>query len=358
MSDNKIGKFIASKRKEKGLTQQELGYKLYVTDKAVSKWERGISFPDVTLLKKLATILDVSVEDILEGQVKSKKTSVEKKIKELQDKIDEKNRRKKNNSVLCIVFLFAILITVITKNIGTGYILEKVHYNHANRDITIAVPRGSFFLKNNDRSYLIRNIRGSNIIENEIKKYLKTLKYSNCNDTIYYYNEDDDFSIINYGIKNSVLFSTLTYEIVEHDYCLVKKMEDYSKKLNGLQRFHLLGDGKIDFNEKGNVLEVFFLDGYDENETISEVYNFKAEMKVMYYKDVENIQKDKKVDMTVLEDSIGSFEIKGDKLYYFREKIKESKIKLPEVSVFRLESGKMYLIENYLSKYQKEIVLK
>ena len=43
MDNNKIGKYIASHRKEKGLTQQELGDKLFVTDKAVSKWERGVS---------------------------------------------------------------------------------------------------------------------------------------------------------------------------------------------------------------------------------------------------------------------------------------------------------------------------
>ena len=49
MDNNKIGKFIASIRKEKGLTQQELGKKLFVTDKAVSKWERGLSLPDVTI---------------------------------------------------------------------------------------------------------------------------------------------------------------------------------------------------------------------------------------------------------------------------------------------------------------------
>ena len=45
MDNNKIGKFIASLRKEKNLTQQELGDKLFVTDKAVSKWERGVADP-------------------------------------------------------------------------------------------------------------------------------------------------------------------------------------------------------------------------------------------------------------------------------------------------------------------------
>ena len=73
MDNNKIGKFIASLRTEKGLTQQELGDKLFVTDKAVSKWERGLSLPDISLLKKLAEILDVEVIDILEGKKNSNK---------------------------------------------------------------------------------------------------------------------------------------------------------------------------------------------------------------------------------------------------------------------------------------------
>lgn len=56
MDNNKIGKFISNKRKELGLTQEELGEKLYVTDKAVSKWERGVSLPDITLLTELSKI--------------------------------------------------------------------------------------------------------------------------------------------------------------------------------------------------------------------------------------------------------------------------------------------------------------
>ena len=73
MDNNKIGKFIASLRKEKGLTQQELGDKLFVTDKAVSKWERGLSFPDITILEKLAFELNVDVSEILCGERGKKK---------------------------------------------------------------------------------------------------------------------------------------------------------------------------------------------------------------------------------------------------------------------------------------------
>ena len=53
MESKEIGKFIAKIRKEKGMTQQKLAEKLFVTDKAVSKWERGLSLPDISILEPL-----------------------------------------------------------------------------------------------------------------------------------------------------------------------------------------------------------------------------------------------------------------------------------------------------------------
>jgi transcriptional regulator with XRE-family HTH domain len=68
MDNNKIGKFIAERRKELGYNQKDLAEKLNVTDKAVSKWETGRSSPDVSLLIPLAKILGVSVTEILNGE--------------------------------------------------------------------------------------------------------------------------------------------------------------------------------------------------------------------------------------------------------------------------------------------------
>lgn len=68
MEQEKIGKFIATLRKEKGLTQQELAEKLGITKNAVSKWERGLGLMDMSLLKPLSEILDVSVTEILNGK--------------------------------------------------------------------------------------------------------------------------------------------------------------------------------------------------------------------------------------------------------------------------------------------------
>lgn len=63
-----IGSLISSRRKEKNMTQNELALKLNVTDKAVSKWERDICFPDVALLPEIAEILDLNLEDLILGR--------------------------------------------------------------------------------------------------------------------------------------------------------------------------------------------------------------------------------------------------------------------------------------------------
>lgn len=70
-----IGETIASLRKEKGMTQNELAEKMNVTDKAVSKWERDLSCPDVNTISKLADILGVSVEELLKAKKKEDSSS-------------------------------------------------------------------------------------------------------------------------------------------------------------------------------------------------------------------------------------------------------------------------------------------
>lgn len=75
MENNRIGSFIAQSRREKGLTQQELADELNITNKAISKWETGNGLPDITLLMKLAKVLDVTVEEILAGERDTKEES-------------------------------------------------------------------------------------------------------------------------------------------------------------------------------------------------------------------------------------------------------------------------------------------
>ena len=68
MDNNKMGAFIAQVRKERGVTQLELAQKINVTDKAVSKWERGVGFPDIKIIEALAEALGVSVSELMNGE--------------------------------------------------------------------------------------------------------------------------------------------------------------------------------------------------------------------------------------------------------------------------------------------------
>ena len=66
LDKQQFGAFVADQRRQKQMTQKDLAQKLMISDKAVSKWERGLNMPDITLLVPLAQALDVSVAELLE----------------------------------------------------------------------------------------------------------------------------------------------------------------------------------------------------------------------------------------------------------------------------------------------------
>lgn len=92
MNQEKIGKFIAVLRKQKDLTQEELAEQLGISDRAVSKWERGLNLPDASLMLKLSNILDISVNELLSGEKieeKEYKNKAEENLSYLKEKNDE-----------------------------------------------------------------------------------------------------------------------------------------------------------------------------------------------------------------------------------------------------------------------------
>ena len=92
----KIGKFIADCRKEKNITQEQLAEKLYITDRAVSKWERGLSLPDADKMLELCNILDINVNELLNGEkidMKNYEKKTEELLVELAKQDELKNKR-------------------------------------------------------------------------------------------------------------------------------------------------------------------------------------------------------------------------------------------------------------------------
>ncbi len=111
MNYETIGKFIQEKRKEKNLTQKELAYKLGVTDKAVSKWERGQGCPDVSILEVLSKELGVSILEILKGRIIENEII---KVTEANDYIQETIKYTKNNIKETINKIITFIIISIT----------------------------------------------------------------------------------------------------------------------------------------------------------------------------------------------------------------------------------------------------
>lgn len=95
MNQVKIGKFIASKRKEQGLTQLQLAEKLCITDRAVSKWETGKSLPDTFLMPELCKLLKITINDLLCGEVVSVENYNEKAEKALLEMVKKEEMQNK-----------------------------------------------------------------------------------------------------------------------------------------------------------------------------------------------------------------------------------------------------------------------
>ena len=132
MDNEKFGNFIKELRSEKGLTQKELGEKLNITDKAISKWERGISFPDIAVLNSLADFFAVDVSELLNGERgKKEKIDIDKKIEEAVEKYkDIENKRNiKIRRIKKYVGIASLVVFILTLLLQLGYYFVLRRYN-------------------------------------------------------------------------------------------------------------------------------------------------------------------------------------------------------------------------------------
>lgn len=111
MDQIKIGKFIAECRKQKNLTQMQLAEKLNITDKAISKWERGLSLPDSSIMLELCGILGITVNDLLSGEV----ITMDNYNKELEKNLLEviKQKEQADKQLLSLEILVGYLSSII-----------------------------------------------------------------------------------------------------------------------------------------------------------------------------------------------------------------------------------------------------
>lgn len=128
----KTGKYIADKRKSLGLTQKQVAEKLGMSDKSVSKWERGSNMPDISLLAELADFYDVSIPEIIDGERKSENMNEEVKetVLKLSDYTETINQKIKGRlfvlTVIAIIGMIAFVIIEFTGLDTPGSVYERV----------------------------------------------------------------------------------------------------------------------------------------------------------------------------------------------------------------------------------------
>ena len=114
MNQEKIGKFIAECRRKKNMTQQDLAEKIGVSDRTIGNWENGRNMPDLSLFKPLCAELDITLNDLLSGEV-VKSTEYQEKLEEnIINTIDYSNKKleNKNNFIGLILIIFGVLISL------------------------------------------------------------------------------------------------------------------------------------------------------------------------------------------------------------------------------------------------------
>lgn len=121
MDSKKIGKFICKLRQDKDLTQKDLADKIGVTDKAISKWECGNGLPDITLLEPLATALDTSVAELLNGEVIAE-GNTEETDKAIVQALEHYKGSQRRTAGILLLILGAVLMISFALSVGQWFL--------------------------------------------------------------------------------------------------------------------------------------------------------------------------------------------------------------------------------------------
>lgn len=312
IDQEKIAKFIAELRKDKGLTQNELGIIAHVGREGVSKWERGVTVPSHASLLELSKIFDVTVNEILYGEriTKTNEKEVEAAPYKLIDKISDRFKRFKKLFIIIIVLL--IIIYLVSYFIFQ-YTSFKIYATYINAD-DLTIKQGLIV-----KSY----------------NYL----YFNFGNVINYYDEDIKDMYLYYGDKDNrdrtKLWNGSTLETA------VLRIKDYEALANKSTK---------------DIVSNLYLEVNTETETKDYKINVKLNFKSMFKINTEDKKSLEEVEDNNIEaysETSGEFErIKKkfklkDGNYYYEAKYKNKKYN------FWLQEDTIQLIEkDYILRYK------
>ena len=266
MDPKKTGNLISKARGEKGLTQKELASKLHITDKAVSKWERGISLPDISLFIPISELLGISLYELLGGTSKNDKLGqkdVDDMIKKTIKKGKEDNRWKHiiKNIVIGIlsflIFVFMVLFLLDFTNLVNyfdPYRPEKIKISDYDQYNIVITNR---YLLNEDNAlcnYENKNCIGQLISALPLSKETRPMANEQLDTLIYTYSiSEQDYNKMfydkNYVKKGMIVTSLKEFIIMKELDALEFNFTDKLYKIHRDDVIYFFKEKKISFND-------------------------------------------------------------------------------------------------------------
>ena len=300
MNQEKIGKFIQEKRKEKNLTQMELASKLGVSNRSVSKWENGVCLPDYSLFSDLCSILDISINELLSGE-KIENDHYQKKMEENIVNVIDYNNKKRNKKIKRILIFIIVIVLIIFL-----YKLFVIHYyynledkydypNHFpnNKNISIMnVEKNELANKEfeNIELYipeefeLITDKAKSRAVTDNCDSYFLNLNEDNYESAIIVCSEANLVNLDKYDIRGSLLpYLDISSILEKYNIKSITDLVRYYEKnyYTSFNIFSNLNDVKMNFIARRFVNT--FIPEYDEFYYLSNLDGFYLSLNDYYY---------------------------------------------------------------------------
>ena len=213
MDQKEIGRLVAKLRKEKQMTQMELANKLGVTDRAVFKWENGRGMPDLSLLNPLCDELGISMNELLNGKKvendDQNETSVSEQVlagfrSQLKQEEEKKAKKKIVSWVFITAAVLAVAILMVTLSCNKTFFKETYEADFLS-DVHISIPRFCYYRRTgglDEYTTTLKTLQEPDEVDVFIDEYLRSLEIIESRDRMYYYDSEQDLSILGYRINN------------------------------------------------------------------------------------------------------------------------------------------------------------
>ena len=257
--DNKLGNIISELRNKKNLTQKELADKLGISDKAVSRWETGKSFPDLDMLFRISKFFNVSFENLLAARMADDGTDDE-LMKDIIKEFNDMN--KKHSKRIKIILIILALVSIIF----TAVIIFTNTYNRF-KVYQVGIESKDFVTKQG--LYVETKIKDTLILNNLKIRNIEIKEDDTVSIDLYYLENNKEHIIQNYSSLDDIIFTNFQSYI---------KIDDLSKYIDNLYiRVTIIDsenniskyDGKLEFTLDFSNNKIFL---EDDNEPLITFY--------------------------------------------------------------------------------------